>query len=257
MPWRDAAEELTRFEDYLALAPQWRDQVANVRMHETTRERPVDRFQQERSLLRSLPAIPFDTDLVVPAVVNPHARIEFDGNRYSVPPRFARQPVTVRATRDEVRVLHEGQVVAQHVRCYERGQLIVSPDHRLAALALRKRSRSTAVEDEFDALGPEARQFHLRLKSQPVKTGVHLRRLMGLARLYGTTELLAAIARALELATYDAAYVENLLLAERRRRELPTPTLPTPRRRELIDEIELEPTDPAIYDRFCNDTEED
>jgi transposase len=251
------SEELTRFEHYLALAPQWRDQVANVRMHETTRERPVDRFQRERSLLRALPAIPFDTDLVVPAVVNPHARIEFDGNRYSVPPRFVRQTITVRATRDEVRVLHEGQVVAQHVRCYQRGQLIVSSDHRLAALALRKRSRSTTLEHEFDALGPEARQFHLHLKSQPVKTGVHLRRLMGLARLYGTTELLAAIARALELATYDAAYVENLLLAERRRRELPTPTLPTPRRRELIDEIELEPTDPAIYDRFCNDTEED
>jgi transposase len=251
------SEELTRFEHYLALAPQWRDQVANVRMHETTRERPVDRFQRERSLLRALPAIPFDTDLVVPAVVNPHARIEFDGNRYSVPPRFVRQTITVRATRDEVRVLHEGQVVAQHVRCYQRGQLIVSSDHRLAALALRKRSRSTTLEHEFNALGPEARQFHLHLKSQPVKTGVHLRRLMGLARLYGTTELLAAIARALELATYDGAYVENLLLAERRRRELPTPTLPTPRRRELIDEIELEPTDPAIYDRFCNDTEED
>jgi transposase len=251
------AEELTRFEDYLALAPQWRDQVANVRLHETTRERPVDRFQRERPLLRPLPPIPFDTDEVVPAVVNPHARIEFDGNRYSVPPRFVRQPVTIRASRDDVRVLHEGQVVAQHARSYERRQLIVLPDHRLAALALRKRSRSTALEHEFDALGPEARQFHLRLKSQPVKTGIHLRRLMGLARLYGTTELLAAIARALELATYDAAYVENLLLAERRRRELPTPTLPTPRRSELIEEIELEPTDPAIYDRYCNDTEED
>jgi transposase len=251
------AQELTRFEDYLALAPQWRDQVANVRMHETTRQRPMDRFQQERALLRALPAVPFDTDEVVPAVVNPHARIEFDGNRYSAQPEFVRRPVTIRASRDEVRVLHEGQVVAQHVRCYERGQLIVLPDHRLAALALRKRSRSTALEHEFDALGPEARQFHLHLKGQPVKTGVHLRRLMSLARLYGTAELLAAVARALELATYDAAYVENLLLAERRRRELPTPTLPTPRRRELIDEIELEPTDPAIYDRFCNDTEED
>jgi transposase len=251
------AEELTRFEDYLALTPQWRDHVANVRMHETTRERPVDRFQQERLLLRALPAIPFDTDEAVPAVVNPHARIEFDGNRYSVPPRFVRQPVTIRANLDEVHVLHEGQVVAQHVRCYERRQLIVLPDHRLAALALRKRSRGTAMEHAFDALGPLARQFHLHLKNQPVKTGVHLRRLMGLAQLYGTTELLAAIARALELATYDAAYVENLLLAERRRRELPTPTLPTPRRRELIDEIELEPADPAIYDRFCDDTEED
>ena len=27
--------------------------------------------------------------------------------------------------------------------------------------------------------------------------------------------------------------------------------------RELIVEIELEPTDPAIYDHFCNDTDED
>ena len=89
-----------------------------------------------------------------------------------------------------------------------------------------------------------------------MKTGVHLRRLLGLARLYGAAEVLGAIARALELATYDAAYVENLLLAERRRRQLPTPTLPNPKRRELIDEIELEPADPAIYDRFCNNSED-
>ena len=251
------ADELIRFEDYLAFAPMWRDQVANVRIHETTRERPVDRFQKERSLLRALPAIPFDTDEIVPAVVTPHARIEFDGNRYSVPPTLARRPVSIRADRDEVRILHEGHLAAQHVRCYQRGQLIVLPDHRLAALALSRRSRSSALEQAFDALGPEARQFHLHLRKQPVKTGVHLRRLLGLARLYGTAELLGAISRALELATYDAAYVENLLLAERRRRQLPTPTLPTPKRRELIDEIELEPADPAVYDRFCNTTDED
>jgi transposase len=251
------ADELTCFDDYLELAPLWRDHVANLRVHETTREQPVDRFERERFLLRPLPAIPFDTDEVVPAVVSPHARVEFDGNRYSVPPRLARRPVTIRASCGELRVLHEGQVAAQHIRCYERGQPIVLPDHRLAALALRKRSRDSALEHEFNALGPEARQFHLQLKCQPLKTGVHLRRLVGLARLYGPAELLAALARALELATYDAAYVENLLLAERRRRQLPTPTLPSPQRRELIDEIELEPADPGIYDRFCKDTEED
>jgi transposase len=250
------AAELTCFEDYLALAPRWRDQVANVRIHETTRERPIDRFGRERALLRPLPAIPFDTDEIVPAIVTPHARIEFDGNRYSTPPQLVRRPVTIRASRDQVRVLHEGQVVAQHVRSYERGQLIVLPDHRLAALAVSRRSRSTALEQAFDALGPEARQFHLHLKSQPVKTGVHLRRLLGLAQLYGTAEVLSAISRALELAAYDAAYVENLLLAERRRRQLPTPTLPTPKRRELIDEIRLDPADPAIYDRFCNNTKD-
>ena len=32
---------------------------------------------------------------------------------------------------------------------------------------------------------------------------------------------------------------------------------PTPQRRELIDDIELEPADPAYYDRFYTETEED
>src|SRR5271167_3042662 len=251
------ADELLRFEDYLALAPTWRDQVANLRTHESTHERPIDRFEQERALLRPLPAIPFDTDEVVPAVVSPHARIAFDGNRYSAPPQFVRRPITLRANRDELRLLHEGQVVAQHVRSYQRGQLLVLPEHRLAALTLRQRPQQQALTQEFDAWGPQAREFHLRLNSRPVKTGVHVRRLLNLAQLYGRTEVLAAISRALELATYDAACVENLLLAERRRRQLPTPTLPTPKRRELIDDIELEPADPALYDRFCDNTTED
>ena len=218
---------------------------------------PAIAFEHERALLRPLPAIPFDTDEVVPAVVSPHARIAFDGNRYSTPPQFVRRPLTIRANRDELRLLHEGQVVAQHVRCYQRGQLLVLPEHRLAALTLRQRPYQQALEREFDAWGPEARAFHLGLNGRPVKTGVHLRRLLGLAQLYGRTEVLAAIAHAVALTTYDAAAVENLLLAERRRRQLPTPTLPTPQRRELIDDIELEPADPALYDRFCRRGEED
>lgn len=251
------ADQLTRFEDYLALAPLWRDQVANVRLHETTHERPIERFAQERALLRPLPAIPFDTDEVVPAVVSPLARIAFDGNRYSVPPQFVRRPLTVRANRNELRLLHEGHVVAHHVRSYQRGQLLMLPEHHLAALALRQRPSQRALEQEFDAWGPEARAFHLGLNRRPVKTSVHVRRLLGLAKLYGRAAVLAAVAQAVELATYDAASVENLLLAQRRRRQLPTPTLPTPKRRELIDDIELEPADPALYDRFCQDTEED
>ncbi len=59
--------------------------------------------------------------------------------------------------------------MAQHVRCYQRGQLIVLPEDRLAALALRRRSRVSALEHQFDALGPEARQFHLHLNGQPAK----------------------------------------------------------------------------------------
>jgi transposase len=250
-------DELRSFADYVAFAPRWRDAVANIRVHETTRERPVDRFQSELPLLRPLPAIPFDTDEILPAVVSTHARVRFDRNRYSVPPELHRKTVTLRADDLELRVLHEGKIVARHERSYERGQWIVREEHRLAALEQRKRSARSMLERQFDDLGPEAQQFHLRLKTRPVKTGSHLRRLLGLAQLYGRQELLAAIVRAAELETYDAAYVENLLLAERRRRQLPTPTLPAPRRAELIDEIELEPADPSVYDHLFNVLPED
>jgi len=245
-------EELTGWEDYRRLAITWRDEVANVRCHHTTRERPVDRFQQERQQLRSLPALAFDTDEVVPAVVSSHARIHFDGNRYSVPPQLIDKTVMVRANALELRVISEGAEVARHGRSYDRHQLILLPDHQLEALNMRRRLDRREIENTFDALGEVARLFHLELRRQPVRTSVHLRRVLHLVHLYGRQEVVAALAKAHEYRTYDAAYVETILLQERRRRELPSPTQVRPRRIELIEETDLAESDPAAYDRFCD-----
>jgi len=244
------AEQLVSWQDYLQFAPYWRDHVANVRMHQSTHQRPIDRFQNERSTLRPLPEIPFDTDDSVATVVTPHARVHYDSNRYSVPPEFVRKAVTLRASDILIRVLHEGHEIARHPRCYERGQLLCVPDHQLAALHLRRRLQARQIDQEFDSLGPEARQFHLELLRRPVKSSLHVRRLLNLARLYGRADVLDAIRLALEYQTCDAAYVETLLHQQRRRRQLPSPTPLCPRRRELIDEIHLEEPDPAAYDRL-------
>lgn len=250
-------EELTCWEDYRRLAIYWRDEVANVRLHHTTRERPVDRFQKERSRLRRLPAAPFNTDEMVPVVVNSHARVTFDGNRYSVPPGLVRKTALLRANPAEVRVLYQGQQVACHPRSYDRRQLICHPDHQLEALKMRRRVAVTEVEKAFDALGEEARKFHLELRRRAVKTSVHLRRLLNLVRIYGRQEVIAALVRANQYQTYDAAYVETILLQDRRRRELPSPTPPRPQRQELMEEIDLDEPDPGTYDRLCDYGEEE
>jgi hypothetical protein len=152
--------------------------------------------------------------------------------------------------------MYQGRQLACHPRSYDRGQLIRHPDQELAALQMRRRVRATEVENQFDALGEEARKFHLELRRHPLKTSVHLRRLLKLVPLYGRQEVIAAIVRAHEYQTYDAAYVETILLQERRRRELPSPLTPRPKRRELIEDIDLEEPDPAVYDRLCNQGEE-
>jgi transposase len=249
-------EELTRWEDYGPFALSWRDQVANVRLHSATQQRPVDRFQIERPLLRPLPSLVFDTDEVVSAVVSSHACVHFDGNRYSVPPALARQTALLRASATHVRVIFHGQEVACHLRCYDRNQLVCLPEHHLAALQLRNRGRALDVEQAFDALGEPARQFHLELRRRPVKTTVQLRRLLHLVHLYGRPDVLAALVRAHAYQTYDAAYVETILLQERRRRELPSPTVVRPQRPELLAETDLEEPDPATYDRLCDREQE-
>lgn len=249
-------EELTCWDDYGRLAVYWRDQVANVRTHQTTKERPVDRYEKERSLLRRLPAAPFNTDEIRSVGVNSHARVKFDGNRYSTPPAVARQTVMLRASATQVRVIYQGQQVACHTRCYDRGQLIRDPAHHLEALKQRRRAGASQVEQQFDALGEQARAFHLALRRQPVRTIVHLKRLLKLVRLYGRGDVIDAITRANQYQTCDAAYVETILLQQRRRQELPSPMPVRPRRTELVEDIELDEPDPAVYDRFCQTDEE-
>jgi hypothetical protein len=165
-------------------------------------------------------------------------------------------PVMIRASDTQVRVLANGVVAARHVRSYDRQQLIILPEHRLEALKLRTRVRAHDIEAAFDALGEEARLFHRELRRQPVKTTVHLRRLLKLVQLYGRRDVVAAIARANHWQTFDAAYVETILLQDRRRRELPSPTQVRPRREELLEETDLEEPDPADYDRLIQDEEE-
>jgi transposase len=251
------SEALTTWEAYQRLATDWRDTVANVREHGTTKEPPCDRFSQERALLRALPAVPFDTDDILSAEVSSHARVRYDGNRYSVPPALVGKTVTLRATATELRVLSQGQVMACHVRCYEKDQVVIHAEHRLAALKARRREQGRQLEEQFDALGPDARAFHLKLLEMPVKTTVHLRRLLSLVRLYGRDDVLAAVRQALDYHTYDAAYVETLVHQERRRRELPSPTPLSPKRQELIEDIHLDEPDPGHYDRLFNTPDED
>jgi transposase len=246
------SEELQTFADYQRLAEYWPQAIANVRNHETTGERPVDRFERERGLLRPLPAIPYDTDEVLLTVATPHARVRFDTNRYSVPPQYARKQMIVRADDVCLRVLHGGLEVARHRRSFEKHRLLLNPEHQSAAFALRRRSRLRDIEAQFDSLGQEAKAFRLGLARAPLKPAVHLRRLLELVLLYGKTEVLDALVKALALGAYDAAYVTDLLHQERRRRQAPSPIPLTPKRKDLVDEIQLDEPDPGTYDDLAS-----
>jgi transposase len=248
-------DELQSIDDYRALAIDWRDSVANVRIHDRLAERPVDRFVKEQPALRTLPAA-YQTDEMIMTEVRSTAQVEFDCNRYTVPPRLARKTVTILAGSETIRILHQGEQVASHIRSYDKRVTISDPQHKLDALLMRGKQTASELEANFAALGEEARAFQLALSKLPVRASVHLKRIVQLVDLYGRKSVLQAMRDALHYQTVDAAYVESLVVQARRKASLPSPTTVQPKRKELI-QLELDIPDPGRYDRFTHEDDDE
>lgn len=89
---------------------------------------------EDRAAFLPLPARPFEARRLTRATADGQSLVRFDTNAYSVPTRYARRRLTVVATVDEVRLVHEDRLVARHPRCWERERSLFDPVHYLALL---------------------------------------------------------------------------------------------------------------------------
>lgn len=209
------------FAEVQAEAVRWRDEVANVRVHRTTGRRPVDLFEEEKAHLRKLPERPYDTRVVRTVKATHQCRVRYEGNTYSVPPAYAGRPLTLRASRKAVEVFEGTERVARHRRSWGRAVDVVDREHERALRQRKRRATQSLLEREFRGLSPEAGKYLEGLSRAALEPGVHVRKILNLASLYGEVEVAQAIARALAHEAYGFEYVENIVLAERRRRSLP------------------------------------
>jgi transposase len=93
------------------------------------------RLAEERAAAIALPKYRFDPCVFrFGADVDKYQTVAFDCNRYSVPRRFAFQTVNVKGYVDRIEVVADGQVIAKHVRSFERHKMELDPLHYLATL---------------------------------------------------------------------------------------------------------------------------
>lgn len=94
----------------------WITEIAGQRIHGTTHQRPLDRFELEKAHLRALPPTPFECVQWKQATVHQDARIEFERRLYPVPWRLMGKKVWVQATPKTIAVYWEETRVATHQR---------------------------------------------------------------------------------------------------------------------------------------------
>lgn len=122
------------FESWEALEAHlvwWMREVADLRIHGTTGERPIDRFlRDEANSLRPLgPKAPFVQMQELVRRVHTDLCVELETNHYSVPWRYIGEQVHIRAESGDLRVLYAGKEIARHLLCLGRRQRIIDPRH--------------------------------------------------------------------------------------------------------------------------------
>jgi len=240
--------------DFAAIHPaarHWLDTIANVRIHGETRQKPLALFEKERACLSALPANRFDIGTVCQLRASSQFRITIDTNRYSVPAEYAGVNLTLKSYPDRLCVYYQDNLIARHVRSYDRHQDFEDPDHPKELLAQRKKARDQKIFMRFLTLSPKAEQYYRHLEQRRVNPQHHVRKIVALSEIYDPEAVARAIEDALSFQAFSCEYIANLL--EQRLRYLPEPAaLHLTRREDLLD-IKLQQPDLSIYERNSHD----
>jgi len=129
-------------EDFQVQLAEWTTTVADLRVHGTTHERPIDRFARERDAVVALGGRPsFRLDAPCSRVVASDYLVALDTNRYSVPFRLIGQTVEVLQRDEQIRISHRGELVATHPVLSGKYELWIDPAHGPGAAARNARQR--------------------------------------------------------------------------------------------------------------------
>lgn len=227
----------------------WLENVANVRIHGTTRKQPSVVFrEEEQAALGSLPSFPADCAVTEQRRVNKFCRVSFQGNRYSVPEQYVKQFVTIKAVPDRVLLYHGETLVAEHSRSYERNTEIVDPEHRGQMRNRRKRAREQNLEHDFLMLGTAAENFLQGLKKQQLNPRLHLHRIMALVDMLGGESVKQALHDAAQFNAFRSEFVEYIATQQPGRTDSTAAALHVPRAGDAL-EITVNSPDMEQYDQ--------
>jgi len=118
--------------DLNAQARHWLDHIANVRIHATTGQRPMDLWPKEQ--LTALTTVPrYQFCEMVSRQVGFDGFVRFDKSRYSLPPEYAGQSILIGRQDHRIIIRTQDMIVAQHAPAPKAGSTVADPLH-VAAL---------------------------------------------------------------------------------------------------------------------------
>jgi transposase len=224
-------------------------------LEQTARKQSVPkraRLIDDQAAFLALPELDFESRRIVPGQADSLSLVTFDRNQYSVPTRYAHRDVIVVAAIEELRIVFEDRLIAQHARCWDRDQTFFEPVHYLELLERKPGGFDFAKPlsgwELPVSFGILRRQLEADLGSRGTREFIKVLRLLERQPL---SALKAAVETALELGTTGADAVRLIIEA---RQEVPIGLFSLDGRPQL-KLVRVEQTNVAAYQSLLTLTE--
>lgn len=208
-------------------------------------------FLQEQPRLLALPDNPFDTRERVAVTAGKTPYIRFDLNDYSIPHHCVQKTLSVQADLDTVRILEGTERIAEHPRCFGKGEQIEQEAHINALWLEKTRAKVHRGQDRLSQASaqiPELLQ-QATLRGHVLTTSVRL--LNEYLDHYGREELRLAVAEALKQQSPYPQAVQQILERRRDEKHCPPPlAVAVP---DKVKHVTVKATDVTHYDQLYRD----
>lgn len=205
------AREFRDLDDLKQQLQKWLTEVNDLRIHGTTKQRPIDMYIQEHAYLQPLPQKHYDTSHVEHLVVNHESCIYWKGYLYVVPPKYMFELCPVRVTDDSVIIYSpDGKAIVTHplARQGQEGRYV--GDKKLPG-----KDPVLPMADiisRLEAFGPDMTRYIGQIKRhRPNSWRRHLRGLLALKVNYRQEDILVAVKRAIDYKVFEYGAIEKFL----------------------------------------------
>lgn len=190
----------------------WILEKAGNRIHGTTKQRPLERFDSERHVLKALPDTPPELAFWAKVKLHGNCHVQFEKSFYSAPYPLIRKQLWLKANATTVKIFHNHELVAVHPRKRVAGQRSTVQDH------LPPEALAYAMQDpqwclrQAEQVGSACHKVIESLFSNSVIDNLRSAQgIIGLKKKFGAKRLEAACARALAYGNPKYTAVKSIL----------------------------------------------
>jgi transposase len=205
------ANSFASFEDFCAKLQEFQTAV-NTRVHTTTKETPLARFEREKDALHAVPDVRHVSPFEEVRPVTDDCLISYDGSRYSVPHHFAGHEVWLRISQGCKLLVYSNNnaLIATHALSLVKGSVVIVDSHYTNHTIERGSWKRLIVS--FLGRFPDEQAFLDKLKAQKrINSRYHLTQILELDSYYSSEQMMAALAACNTYGDFTHSFVRSFL----------------------------------------------